>query len=77
MARQTARDRIWIHALNQAIRQRQAVYPAEIAEDADVSERTARDALKDIAGANFLVRSAEDDGTIRYLPPRDIEVTHD
>lgn len=69
MAQGTTRDRIWSVALNRAIRKGEAVYPAEIAEKLNVSERTARDCLKSISGANFLKRDVVASGEVRYLAP--------
>jgi predicted DNA-binding transcriptional regulator len=77
MAQDTTRDKIWTVALNRAIRFQNAVYVEEIAEDLDVSERTVRDCLKSIAGASFLRRDVNGDGSIRYLPPENIKPTDD
>lgn len=54
MAKRTPRDRAWIYALTATHREESAVTSARLAELADVSERTARDTLKTMVGADVL-----------------------
>lgn len=74
MAEDTIRDRLWSCALNHALRRGEAIYPEDLAERYDVSERTARDCLNSIARANFLLREAMPDGRIRYRTHPDFDI---
>lgn len=73
MAQQRTRDRVWIYALAKTHKSGGAAKPEEIAEIADVSERTARETLNVIADAGWLERDVLEDGSVRFLPSENVE----
>lgn len=74
---ETARDRIWKYALASTIRSSNQVTPAEIAEMADVAERTARETLVVIAETDWIERRTKQDGSVYYQRPRWIKFDPD
>lgn len=60
------RDRVWKFALASTLRSENRVTPADIAEMAEVSERTAREALVVIAETGWISRQTQEDGTVIY-----------
>lgn len=77
MAQERSRDRVWKYALAGAIRNGNAVKPQQIAEAADVSERTARECLNVIADAGWLKRDLLPDGSVRFLEVSQVEWNDD
>lgn len=75
MTTERMRDKVWKFALATTIRQGKAVKPAQVAEMADVSERTARETMNIIADAGWLRRNALKDGTVRYLAADEVNWT--
>ena len=73
---ETARDRIWKYALASTIRSGNQVTPTEIAEMADVAERTARETLVVIAETEWIERRTRQDGSVYYQRPKGIEFDH-
>lgn len=67
MAEPTARDRCWTYALNLAVKKGKTVKPADIAEYAGVSERTARKVLLVMSDAGWLARRTKPDGRVEYI----------
>jgi hypothetical protein len=77
MPDQTARDRVWTYSLNIAIRRGEPVFPAQIAEIANVSERMARSCLLNISEAEFLSRQKNLGGKVYYERPGWVEIDED
>lgn len=73
MAQQRTRDRVWKYALAKTYKGDGAAKPAEIAEIADVSERTARETLTVISETGWLERDVLEDGSVRFLPSDNVE----
>lgn len=71
------RDRIWKYALSRTIRNDSRVAPSDIAEMADVSERTARETLVVIAETGWVTRKTKQDGSVFYECPDWVDVDHD
>lgn len=67
MVEPRTRDRVWKHTLQKCIIQNEAATPAKIAELADVSERTAREALNIISSEPYVNRNVARDGTVRFV----------
>jgi DNA-binding GntR family transcriptional regulator len=63
---ETTRDRIWKYALASTIRSGDRVTPSDIAEMADVAERTARETLVVIAETGWISRETRQDGSVFY-----------
>lgn len=74
---ETARDRIWKYALASTIRNDSRVTPTEIAEMADVSERTARETLVVIAETDWIERRTKQNGSVYYQRPSWVEFDRD
>lgn len=70
MAEMTKREQVWTLALIRAYRKGKAVHPTEIAEKADVTEKTAREALHAMENNNFLVRRRRNGRTSFITPPK-------
>jgi len=77
MVNQTGRDRIWVYSLASAVRNGNRVKPSDIAEMADVAERTARETLYVISEAGWLERHTKSDGSVYYDCPRWIDFHDD
>jgi DNA-binding FadR family transcriptional regulator len=69
MVNQTARDRVWIYALSRSVRNGKPSKPTDIANMADVSERTARECLFVMSNAGWLRRRTKSDGQVEYVSP--------
>ena len=67
------RDRIWKYALASTIRSDNRVTPSDIAEMADVAERTARETLVVIAETGWITRKTKQDGSVFYECPDWVE----
>lgn len=67
------RDRVWKHTLQKCIIENQAVTPADIAELADVSERTAREALNIISSEPYVNRRVSKDGSVRFVKSNHVQ----
>lgn len=61
------RDRVWTYTLRRCLIDDAMTTPHEIAELADVSERTARETLNIIAGTPYVNRELANDGTVRFI----------
>lgn len=73
MATERMRDKVWKYTLAATVRQGKAVKPEQIAEMAEVSERTARETLNVMTEARWLRRDALKDGTVRYFAADEVE----
>jgi len=72
MAEPRTRDRVWKFALAATLKNDGVARPEEIAEIADVSERTAREALNVIAGMGWIQRDVLPDGSVRFTAPENL-----
>lgn len=68
MAKNTSRDRIWEFALENCVRERRPVTIDTVADECDVSKKTARDALNSM---KFLEKEYIPDGRARWVLKRE------
>jgi Mn-dependent DtxR family transcriptional regulator len=61
------RDRIWTFTLKRCVTDDGMTTPQEIAELADVSERSARETLNIISKTDYVNRELANDGTVRFV----------
>ena len=74
MPERRTRDRVWSISLKETIKRGNPIEPAEIAEYAKCSEKTARDVLNVMSESGWLIREQEIGGKVRFLSPDDIKV---
>lgn len=72
MAKKRTRDAVWDAALMKTVKMGEKTTPAEVAELADVSERTVRDVLNVMADSGWLRRKVLNDSTVQYWHPPEI-----
>lgn len=77
MAEKRTRDSVWDTALKMTLIRGEVARPEEVAEMADVSERTVREVLNIMADCNWLKRETLQDGSVRFKKPAHVDIDHD